>query len=281
MRNYLLAIIFVTQTVQLYLGAEYRWNGVPWGGPWFDVSVPEKLKTTPNLYLILGTQSNSFVAPFLAKESGFVSVVGGYTLDPEGATGARVRDLVRRFSPNLRVVFLSSRPYVNTGRQARPAQVDNALLLYGLRPDWDDCDTITVHGLPPALEIRYQTTLPQEPQNRDTTYITTCRLVPDTSDRSALIARQRAVNLVFDRLEDACPKLFQPRRLVTVNYGGAWQRVYGSTDIAAWINNGRVKFSDQIRPGGVIDVGSESDWAKAPLRLDCGKRNGAYFAHIL
>jgi hypothetical protein len=87
--------------------------------------------------------------------------------------------------------------------------------------------------------------------------------------------------LVFDRLEDACPQLFQPRRLVTVHYSDVWRRLYGATDIVAWISSGRVKFSDQIRPSGVVDVGSESDWAKAPLRLDCGRHDGVYFAHVL
>jgi hypothetical protein len=280
-RNYILASIFLVQAVQLSMGAEYRWNGVPWGGQWFDVSVPEKLKTEPNLYLTLGTQSNSFLAPFLAKDSGIVNVAGGYTLDPEGANGARVRALMRRFSPNLRVVFLTTKPYENAELRATPTQVDTLLEGFGLRSDMRDCATITVHGLPPELEIRYQTSLPQEPQNRDATYLATCRVVPDTTDRSALAARRRAVNLVFDRLEDACPKLFQSRRPVTVHYGNAWRRLYGGTDIAAWIGSGRVRFSDQIRPHGVIDVGSESDWAKAPLRLDCGSRNGVYFAHIL
>jgi hypothetical protein len=279
-RNYVLAIILVTQAVQLYMGAEFRWNGVPWGGQWFDLSIPARLKTEPNLYLTLGTQSNSFLAPFLAKGSGFINVAGGYTLDPDGANGAHVRALIRRFSPNLRVVFSSMKPYDSAKPRLPLPQVDDALVLFGLRPDMNDCATITVHGLPPELEVRYQTLLPQKPQDRHTSYVTTCHLVPDTSDQSALIARQRAVNLVFDRLEDACPMLFQPRRLTTLHYANVWRRLYGGTDIVAWISFGRVKFSDQIRPNGVIDVGSESDWAKAPLRLDCGRRNGAYFADI-
>jgi hypothetical protein len=279
-RNYILAFIFVTQAVQLYMGAEFRWNGVPWGGQWFDVSVPKKLKTEPQLYLTLGTQSNSFLAPFFAKESGFVNLIGGYTLDPEGPNGARVRTLIDRFSPNVRVVYLSARPSENAERRPLP-QVDNLLQLFGLRADMDTCATITVHGLPPALEIRVETSLPQEPQSRDTTYLVTCRVGPDTSDRSAIVARQRAVNLVFDRLEDSCPQLFQPRRLLAVHYGVVWQRIYGATDIVAWVSHGRVKFSDQIRPNGLVDVGSESDWMKGPLRLECGKRDGVYFAHIL
>jgi hypothetical protein len=280
-RNYILAIIFVGQAFQLYLGTEYRWTGVPWGGQWFDVSIPEKLKTQPNLYLTLSMQSNSFLAPFLPKDSGFVNVWGDYTLDPESANGARVKALIRRFSPNLRVAFLTSRPYENAGHPAPRQEVDDALQGYGLRPDMSDCEIITVHGLPPELETRFQTSLPQEPQNLDTTYAAACRLIPDTTDRTALVVRQLAVNLVFDRIEDACPKLFQPRRLATQHYGDVWQRLYGATDIVVRIRFGRVKFSDQSRPHGVIDVGSENDWAKAPLRLDCGKRKGVYFAQVL
>jgi hypothetical protein len=282
-RNYILVIIFVTQGIQLYLGAEYRWNGAPWGGQWFDVSVPEKLKTEPNLYLTLGSQSNSFLAPFLAKDSGLVNFSGGYTLDPEGANGARVRALIQKFSPNLRVVVRGARLYEDVERRApRRSEVDDALQSFGLRTDMGECPTITVHGLPPDLEIRYEISLLTEPQIRDSTSLVTCRVVPDTADRSALIVRQRAVDLVFDRLEDACPKLFQPRRLVTVHDGAVWRRLYSSTDITAWISYGRVKFGDPMRANsGFIDVGRESEWAQAPLRLDCGSRNGVYFAHVL
>ena len=69
-RNYILVFIFATQAVQLSVAAEYRWNGVRWGGPWFDVSVPDELKTGRNLYLTLGVQSNSFIAPFSARTRG-------------------------------------------------------------------------------------------------------------------------------------------------------------------------------------------------------------------
>jgi hypothetical protein len=281
-RNYILFVILVTQAIQLYMGAEYRWNAAPWGGPWFDVSMPEKLKTEPNLYLTLGVQSNSFIAPFLAKDSGFVNFAGGFTLDPEGANGAHVKALIRRFAPNLRVVFHGATQYKNAELRAPPApEVDDALRRFRLRMDMRECATITVHGLPPELEIRYTTSVPLEPQRRDTTYLVTCRVVADTSDPSAMIARQQAVDIVFDRLEDACPRLFRPRRLVTVHEGGVWRRLYGSTDISAWISRGRVKIADMIRPSGIIDIGAESDWAKAPLQLECGSRNGAYFVHIL
>jgi hypothetical protein len=277
-RNYLLATIFIVQAMQLYMGAEYRWNGAPWGGPWFDVSVPGTLKTESNLYLTLGTQTNSFLAPFLSTGSGFINVSGGYTLDPDGANGVRVRQLIQKFEPNLRVTFLTDKPY----EHAPPEPLlDSTLQWYGLRPDLNDCATITVHGLDPGVKIRTQGALPLEPQNREATYVEACRVVADMADQSELKARQRVVNLVFDRLEDACPKLFQPRRLISVRYGDYWRRGYGATDIVASIGHGRVKFSDAMRPQGPIDLGSESDWAKAPLRLECGKRDGVYFARVL
>jgi hypothetical protein len=279
-RNYILAVIVAIQAVQLYMGTEYRWNGVPWGGQWFDVSLPKKLESEPNLYLTLGNQSNSFLAAFLAEDSGFVNITGVYTLDPDSENGVHVQTLIRRFSPRVRVIFPTSKPVEAVKSEAVVEQVDGALKWFGLRADMADCATVTVHGLPPALEIRSTSSLPQDPQNRDRTYLGMCRVVPDTTDLSALKARRRAVNLVFDRLEDACPSLFQPRRVITVNDGDSWRRVYGATDTMAWVSHGRVRLN-QIRPAGVLDLGSESDWAKAPLRLKCGRRDGVYFAHIL
>jgi hypothetical protein len=282
-RNYILAAIFGVQAVQLYMGAEYRWNGASWGGQWFDVAVPDKLRTEPNLYLTMGAQSNSFIAPLLARDSGMVNISGGYVLSPDGANGARIKTLINRFSPRVRVVVRGARLYEDAERRApRRSEIDDALQRFGLRTDISDCATITVRGLPPDLEIRYETSEPIEPQPRDTTYLVSCHVVPDNTDRSALIARQRAVDLVLDRLEDACPKLFQPRRLNTVHDGGAWRRLYGNTDITAWVSYGSVKFVDGARAAdGLIDVGRESDWAKAPLRLDCGRHKGVYFAHIV
>jgi hypothetical protein len=281
-RNYLLIIILGTQAVQLSMGAQYRWNSAEWGGPWFDLSIPENLKSEPNLYLTMGVQSNSFLAPFLAKGSGFVNFAGGFTLDPDDANGTRLKTMIRRSLPNVRVVFGGGERYKNAAAHAPNApEVDDALQRFGLRTDMNDCATITIHGLSPPLEIRYKSSVPVEPQSRDTTYLVTCRVVPDTSDRSALIARQREVDLVFDRLEDACPKLFKPHRLVTIHEGDVWRRLYGSNDISAWISHGRLKFTDTIRPNGVHDIGAESDWAKAPLRLDCGIVNGVSFAHIM
>jgi hypothetical protein len=282
-RNYILAAIFATQAIQLWMGAGFRWNAVPWGGQWFNVSVPEKLAAEPNLYLTMGSQSNSFIAPFLASGAGLVNFSGGYALASDGPTGARVEALIRRFSPHLRVLLQGTRLYEDEERHTpRRSHVDDALERFRLRVDTGDCATIVVHGLPPDLEVTLKSSIPvDEPPPRDTTYLVSCRVIPSEADRSLTIARRHAVDLVLDRLEDACPELFQPRRLVTEHDGDSWQRIYVNTDLTAWVSHGWIKFRNPVRGGLPIAIGRESDWAKTPPRLACGRSGGDYYAKTL
>jgi hypothetical protein len=281
-RNYVLAAVLATQALQLYMGTEFRWNAAPWDGQWFAVAMPEKLRSEPNLYLTIGIQSNSFLAPFLSRDAGLVNFSGNYPLGPRGANGARVEELIQRYAPHLRVLTLGAKLYEDGERHAPSrSEVDTAVQRFGLRTDPHDCTTITVRGLPPS-DVQVTTldsskllksSTPAEQKPRDATYLVSCGLVPDDRDRSAEIANQSAADLVLDRLEDACPELFQPRRPLTEHVGAAWLRRYFNTDSNAWVSNGGVKFR-QMRSHDLVYVGSESDWTQAPLKLACERRNG-------
>jgi hypothetical protein len=83
---------------------------------------------------------------------------------------------------------------------------------------------------------------------------------------------------VLNRIEDACPKLFQPPRPQTEHENHVWFRFYPLTDLTTWVSNGEIKFIDPTRPNGLVVVGREEDWAKAPLSLNCGRRHGVSFA---
>lgn len=285
MRNYFLAAIFSAQIIQLCFGANHRWDAVPWDRQWLQVEVPKKLATEPNLYLTIGTQSNSFIAPFLARGAGLVNFSGGYALGPEGASGARIEALIRRYAPHLRVLWRGPQLQADDEQHKLPRlTVDDALARFGLRVDTGDCATITLHGLPPGPQATFDSSQPLEPvrqQPRDTSYLTSCHVVPDDINRSALIARERAVDIVFDRLEDACPALFQPQRLRTEHSGEVWQRYYVNTDLVALVSLGSVKFFDPNRGGPMVYLGPESNWANAPVRLACGRHDDHYFATVL
>jgi Glycosyltransferase family 87 len=284
-RNGILLALLVAQGIALVLGTEYRWNQAPWEGHWFNVEVPEKLASQPNLYLSIGAQSNSFIVPFLAKGSGVINFAGGYALGPDGANASRVRAMIARSTPHLRVLVAGDQLYADSALRApRLSEVDDALRTFDLRVDMSDCETITVRGLRPMVwwPLESSAPAPTAPVGKFkyTTHLASCHLVADTRDRSPEIAARRAVDVVLDRLEDACPALFQPRRTQTEHINGVWLRVYPATDLAASVGQGQVKLLSAIGGSREIAVGSEEAWAKATLQLECGRRHRTYYARL-
>lgn len=282
-RNYFLAAILTVQGLQVWEGSDHRWREAAWGGTWFNVEMPQRLASEPNLYLSIGVQSNSFLVPFLAAGSGFVNFSGGYALSSEGAGGKRIEDLIRHHDPHLRMLASGAHVYADNDRRA-PArsQIDGALQRLGLRVDPTDCATIAIRGVPADLEITFKSQRVPEPTTAipDTAFVVSCRVVHDVTGQAEFLARQRAVDVVFDRLEDACPELFRPRRIQTEHPGTTmWLRSYPVTDLIAWVDHGQVESRDLIHGGGKIEhLGRESDWAEGPRSLVCGRqRDGSFF----
>jgi len=284
-RNGILLALFVAQGTQLTLGTDYRWNQAPWDGRWFNVEVPEKLANQPNLYLSIGTLSNSFIVPFLAEGSSAINFAGGFAFGPD-AIALRVRAMIGRSTPHLRVLVSGNRIYEDSALRApRQSDVDDTLRAFGLRVDMSDCETITVRGMRPMVWRPLGSSLPgpvitSSGKLRYTNYLASCHLVPDTSDGSREMAARRAVDVVLNRLEDACPALFQPPRRQTEHINQLWVRTYGATDLTLWVGDGEVKFIDPTRDVREIFVGREEAWANGPLPIECGRRHGIYFARL-
>ncbi len=279
-RNGILLALLVAQGTALVLGTEYRWNKAPWGGHWFNVDIPAKLANQPNLYLSIGAQSNSFIVPFLAKGSGVINFAGGYALGPDGANAARVRDMIARNTPHLRVLVGGDQIYADSAlRTPRLSDVDDTLGTFDLRVDMTDCETITVRGLRPMVWWPLESSAPAPPaavgKFKYTSHLASCHLVADTRDRSREIAERRAVDVVLDRLEDACPALFQPRRTQTEHINGVWLRVYPATDLAASVAQGQVNYlSDPLAPAG-LPLEAKKRGPGGPCRLNAGAGTAA------
>jgi len=111
-------------------------------------------------------------------------------------------------------------------------------------------------------------------------------VVSDPGVASAMAQAERVPNLVFDRIEDTCPRLFQPPRPVTEIYGEShtgysWVRRYPGTNLALFMVNGSIKLVDGARGGQPDYLGTESDWARAPLPLVCTRHAELYHAKLL
>jgi hypothetical protein len=283
-----LAAILVTQFHQVRAGAAFR-PPYPWRGePWFDVSIPHPIASQAALYLSVGMQSSSFVVPYLPAGSGFINLEGDYLLGPDGANGAHIRKLITQFSPHLRVLVVDSR--VDAARDddvPHLSDVDDAVEPFGLRVDSSNCSRILTRAAPTLEVVAAGGALPSLPRSAwYTRYLVTCRLVPDAGQQEALALTERTADLVLDRLEDACPRLFQPRRPETYFTGSDmddhfWVRRYTNTDVMAWVHRGRVGFEKVIAGSRVQDAGSELAWARSPLRVVCGRRSDGDFLQIL
>jgi len=292
---YAVALLFGVQILQICEGTVYRGH-IPWAGhPWFDVRLPANLPRTPALYLSYGVQSNAFVVPFLPPGSGFVNIAGDYPLAADGATGAAVAALIHRYSPHLRVLAQDDRARdkrlpVISGMTAAA----DALLPFGLKPATNDCSTIVVPDAGGQDLMFVHTEIPgkshpiipdREVLQSSTGYLATCSAVAYPAAYTELTRGRQTANLALDRLEDACPALFQPARPLTQYYGDAhetiWARRYLNTNLTAWVSRGWVQFVDPIRGGRATYVGREAAFEQKGVRILCGRRNERYFAKVV
>jgi hypothetical protein len=286
-RNYALAAVFCLQFTQLSMGAVFR-SPVRWDdGPWFEVSVPRKLAVAPMLYLTFGDASNAFVAAFLPRGSGLINIGGTYELGPGGANGARVEDLIHQYAPHLQVLVRD--PRVGAAGRTGPPDLryaNDALEPFALRADPESCTRISVQDVVPGMGEAAASSRSSGPAPApDTGYLVACPAVPDRSDRSALLASERAADVVFNRIEDACPELFQPSRQISRNYSGSqayvWVRQYSGVGLDIFIGPGGVEVSDVVRGGFPEYLGRESDWLNSSPRLACGRVGQHYYARML
>lgn len=280
-RNYLLAGVFLVQAFQLHAGTQYP-ERLPWTDrPWFDVSVPQPLASRSALYFNIGVQSYAFLAPFLAPGSGFVNLDGDYTLGPDGANGAEIAGLIRKYSPHLRILVRDTRG--DPARHHDVAGVDainDALMPFGLQVVPTRCVRIVVHDMPPPSLVMIAGPLASQSAMNEG-YFVSCAVIPGNPPDAAIVAGAGAANRALDNLEDACPALFQPARPVSALRGSkrrgyVWVRRYENTGLRAWVIWGQVRFQATLG-GPEIIAGAEAAWEKAPLHVECGLTEHGYF----
>jgi hypothetical protein len=283
-RNYLLLAVVGLQVFQVCVGTGYR-PRLPWhDGPWVNLSMPAQISSQAALYFLIGQQTDSFIAPYLPRGSGFVNLEGEYALGADGPNGMRIRRLIERFNPHLRVLVADAG--ADPGQDISlpdASSIGNTLRMFGLKVAADRCtrivarDVTTVRFYGPRAESSSRQVAPSAP---NTSYLVTCALVEDGTGTSAPFPGQRAADLAFDHLEEACPALFQPAHSLDEINGRAsdgyvFSRHYANTGMHAWIARGRIRFQGPVG-GSEGDAGTEQEWDRAPLPVVCGREAGGF-----
>jgi hypothetical protein len=287
-RNYALLAIIGVQFFQLYAGTEYR-AALPWNRqPWFSVSVPADLASQPNLYFTIGTQTNSFILTDLPAGSGFVNLQGDYVLEPGGPNGERVKSLLERYGPHVRVLVRDARADAPSENSLpNPAIIDDALGPFGLEVQASRCEHVLVHGVAVfwLQGSDDSTPHPRAVREPNTDYFLSCVVERRGAGEVLPLPGKRAADLALDHLEDACPALFQPARAGDIVGGGAahgffFLRKYTNTDTVAWVGRGSVWFLRLFAPDE-RNLGPQRIWEGRAPRVACARRGQRAYLKVL
>jgi hypothetical protein len=266
------ALVVLLQGTQLIVGTDLEREGGPWEGPWLRVEVPQRLRESPALYLSAGFLSGSAFLPNLHPASGMINV-GGFNIVAPGHPGwTKASALIERNASRVRLLL--PMPAGVTSRATlpgRPEDLDVYVRRLGLRVDGDDCEFLRLRG-----SLRGE----RRPQGDPWKHFLTCRLVADPAGRAAYESAVREANVVFDRVEDACPNLFHPRRPPTTEYRFLARTYHMGSELQLFVDAGRVKYY-WMHGGDPIDVGELADWLRAPGRFDCSRKSAPPFGGLL
>ena len=128
------ALLVAVQATVLWMGGNPRWSPAYWSQDWLEVQAPPSLLNAPATLLTMGTQSYSFVAPFLHPEARVSNLVGQYVQPAGERMTPRLKALIKR--DPLYVAFRDRRltsPHSPELAEETRADVDAVLSIYGLR----------------------------------------------------------------------------------------------------------------------------------------------------
>jgi hypothetical protein len=263
----LLAIVAIigVQAVQFAMATDWKRDGGAWEGPWLRVEVPQRLRDEPQLFLSAGFLTGSAILPYVHPASGMINIAGFNIIAPGYPGAMRAQRLIDANSDRLRL-FVPLPPGVRD-RATLPGSPDDLrsyVRRLGLKIDPSDCEFVHVQG-----NLRAE----RRPEaGNDWKSFIACRLVKAPEERLAYERAVAPVEQAFDRVEDACPNLFHPRRPPTQEHIFLARTYHMGAEMQLFATEGRVKYYYPLRGGDPIDVGSLEDWRAAPQPIDCSRR---------
>jgi hypothetical protein len=248
-----LGVLLVLQLVMAAVAAPARWFiAEPWSRHWFPYQAPERALREPALYLTLETLPMAVVAPFVHPESSFANVRGQVSIP---ADEPRLVALIERHRGRARVL----------GRSLD--WTEGTLARLGFRLDRGEC--FTIDWRPDAADAlsRAANWLARTPPSGEPLSLVSCALRPAPRDPGDS-AKERAVGALFDRIEQACPRLFRGQSALAEPFGSGWVRHYVGLDARLEAIGGKVVLN-RYRAGVDVDLGRLEDWERGEVAPAC------------
>lgn len=253
-----LALLLALQVGMTVIASPSRWFiAEPWSKRWLAYDVPQRALREPALYLTVEVLPMAVIAPFVNPESSFVNFRGQHSIPPDSP---RLAALLKRYRGRVRT--LGRDPALVAGQPSVPVlrAYDQTLVRIGLRVDPTDCFTIAWRPdvddrLSRAANWLARPLPPHEPLSA-----VSCALRPAVRD-SAEAEEERRMSALFDRIEQACPRVFRQQTAVTEPFLNGWSRNYNGLDARLEAFGDHVVLN-LLRKGGKIDFGRLSAWER-------------------
>ena len=254
-----LALLLVLQVGIGIVASPPRWFiAAEWSGRWLAYEAPERATREPALYLTVEILPMAVVAPFLHPASSLVNVRGQHSLPTDSP---RLRELLERHRGHVRTLgrFLELADGKPAEQQVKP--YDARLLRFGLRVDTADCFAIPWRPDDQDPLSRAANRLAGGRKSIEPLSVASCGLLGTMRD-PADIERERNISALFDRIENACPRLFRGQKAVTEPLGTTgWSRNYTGLDARLEALAGRAVLH-RYRIDTHVDLGPLSGWER-------------------
>jgi hypothetical protein len=260
-----LAAVCLAQGVQLYYAGNLRYTPTHWDSQWLDVRVPERLRQSPFLFIVLGQQSWSAIIPYFHPDSSFANVVGQYVMPAGERMPRRLRSLLDRFSGRTEVIFDYRETHLQNGVLTERIATDvNAVLsAYELQLESNKgCGLVEIRfdhfqNWVFSAENSAREVAGRIPGNR----LLVCGVRPG---RSADLAAKgdmetKRVDRVFAAVEKACPNLFSPSGVQTIRGRKGWERFYFNS-VNRLMTDGNNVFLRSFTSFGAVNLGLLDQW---------------------
>ena len=263
-----LALLLMIQVAIGVVASPPRWFvSAEWSGRWLPYEVPEPALREPALYLTVEILPMAVIAPFLHPASSFVNVRGQHSLPTDSP---RLHELLERHRGRVRTHGRFLEHADGRPKEAQVRAYDSRLLRFGLRVDPADCFAIPWRPDDGDLLSRVANRLAGGRKSSEPLSVVSCGLRGTTRD-PADIERERQISALFDRIENACARLFRGQKAVTEPLGSSgWSRNYTGLDARLEALAGRAVLH-RYRVDSRVDLGALSGWeqGRAALPEEC------------
>ncbi|WP_157609065.1 hypothetical protein [Variovorax sp. Root411] len=235
-----LGVVLSLQVYMHLVHGAYRWTPVAWESSWLNFQLPRAVTDQPAGIISTDTLSFSAIVPSLHPESGMATINGMHTVANGAEMPARLNSLIQRYNSNLYVLYAIGQFNASEKTQisvARLKILNEKLAPYGLKTEREPASTACEYGGLP-FNRKIHSWSPEPSINEDYVFAF-CKLAKTSSiEKDEAVKKSRANDGIFDLIEDKCPEVFAPKRVVTIHHNDEYVRSYFNTASGLYTDHG-------------------------------------------